>query len=580
MIGYHAVPVIADAYMKGIKNYDTALALEACIASAMQDHFGLEWYKKKGYIPSDKESESVSKTLEYAYDDWCIAQMAQAMGKEEVYQTFIERAQNYKNIFDPETKFMRAKLNESWFSPFDPWEVNFNYTEANAWQYSYYVPQDVSGLMQLMGGSDSLALRLDMLFTARTETSGRQQSDITGLIGQYAHGNEPSHHTAYLYNYCGQPWKAQELSRQVMQQLYTTAPDGLCGNEDCGQMSAWYVMSALGFYSVTPASNIYAIGSPIFDKVIIHLENGSEFTIEAENQSPDHYYIQTASYNGKLWAKSFLTHSQIENGGYLKFEMGKSPNKTWGTGAGELPVSAINDYPITPVPFVAAGNKVFFDQQEIILKCIDPEAEITYVSDASSDTLKYSDKPYLISGDTKLAAKAHSPGKKESYGIDASFLKIESGRSVSVKYPYANQYNAGGDLALIDYQRGGNDFKTGAWQGYQENDLEAIIDLGKTKTIRELSTGFFQDINAWIFMPDYVEYYYSLDGKSFKKLGKVKSPVAENDWDAQSHDFRLLFSPLNARYIKVLGKSKGMCPDWHKGAGNPCWIFADEVVIK
>jgi len=254
MIGYHSVPVIADAYMKGIRDYDVDLALDACIESAMQEQFGLEWYMKLGYIPSGKESESVSKTLEYAYDDWCIAQLAKEMGRDDVYETFIKRAQYYKNVFDPETKFMRAKLNGSWFSPFDPWEVNFNYTEANSWQYSYYVPQDVSGLMDLLGGSDSLAARLDLLFSARQNTSGRHQADITGLIGQYAHGNEPSHHMAYLYNYCGKPWKTQKRVRQIMDELYTSNADGLCGNEDCGQMSAWYVMSALGFYPVTPAS--------------------------------------------------------------------------------------------------------------------------------------------------------------------------------------------------------------------------------------------------------------------------------------------------------------------------------------
>ncbi len=580
MIGYHAVPVIVDAYMKGIQDYDTELALEACVASAMQDQFGLEWYKEKGYIPSNKEAESVSKTLEYAYDDWCIAQLAQKIGNQEVYNNFIKRAQNYKNIFDPETKFMRAKINESWFSPFDPWEVNFNYTEANAWQYSFYVPQDVSGLIEYVGGADSLAARLDMLFSASESTSGRQQSDITGLIGQYAHGNEPSHHIAYLYNYCGQPWKTQEKTRQILDELYTAAPDGLCGNEDCGQMSAWYVMSALGFYPLTPASNIYVVGSPVFDEVILHLENGKELIIETENQSDEDIYIQTASFNGKVLATSYLNQDMFASGGYLKFVMGKTPNKNWGSAMDQIPVSKINQSLITPVPFVVDAKNVFFNKQEIKLTCIDKNAEIRFSLDDSQVKNSVYSNPFSITNNTTLTANAISQGKEKSHEIKAEYKKIADGRSISILHPYANQYNAGGDVALIDYQRGGIDFRTGSWQGYQEVDLEAIIDLGKLQTIHELKTGFLQDVNAWIFMPEYVEYSVSDDGKNFRKIGTIKSPVAEDDWTVQTHDFRLIFKPVKTRYIKVLGKNKALCPPWHKGAGNPCWIFADEVVIE
>jgi predicted alpha-1,2-mannosidase len=215
MIGYHAIPVIADAYLKGIHDYSASDALEAMKHSAMQDHLGLKYFKIKGYIPADKEGESVSKTLEYAYDDWCIAMMAKKMGKEDDYRTFIARAQYYKNIFDPSTGFFRAKANETWFSPFEPAEVNFNYTEANAWQYAFYVPQDIEGLMELMGGREKFATKLDELFSTDSRTTGREQADISGLIGQYAHGNEPSHHMAYLYNFVLQPWKTQEIVHRI-----------------------------------------------------------------------------------------------------------------------------------------------------------------------------------------------------------------------------------------------------------------------------------------------------------------------------------------------------------------------------
>ena len=224
MIGYHAVPVIADAYLKGIQGYDVEKALEAMKHSATRDHLGLESYKKYGFIPVEEESESVSKTLEYAYDDWTIAQMAKAMGMEEDYKLYMERAQFYKNIFDPESKFMRGRFRNTWFAPFDPYEVNFNYTEANSWQYSFYVPQDISGFIDLLGGKDQLEAQLDKLFTANAETSGRNQADITGLIGQYAHGNEPSHHMAYLYNFVNKPFKTQERVHQILTDIVSIGP--------------------------------------------------------------------------------------------------------------------------------------------------------------------------------------------------------------------------------------------------------------------------------------------------------------------------------------------------------------------
>ncbi len=582
MIGYHSVPVIVDAYMKGIRGYDVERALDACIKSAMQDQFGLDSYKRKGYIPSDEESESVSKTLEYAYDDWCIAMLADKLGRVDDYEQFIKRAQYYKNIYDPESGFMRAKANETWFSPFDPSEVNFNYTEANSWQYSFFVPQDVSGLMNLLGGPDKMVNRLDELFSVSSETTGRHQSDITGLIGQYAHGNEPSHHMAYLYNYAGQPWKTQEVVKKIINELYTSMPDGLCGNEDCGQMSAWYVLSAMGFYPVTPGSNIYAIGSPVFEEVILNFENGNEFEIEAENLSIDNIYIQSATLNGEEYTKSFITHSTLMAGGELVLEMGDQPNKDWGTQRGDFPVSEITEHLITPVPFVKTGDKVFFDGQIVELGCADAGAQIRYVHDEKTGKVPFQlyEGPIQVTETSTVFAFAKSKNKENSHEVDALFLKIPKGRKITIKNTYANQYNAGGDLALIDYQRGGNNFRTGNWQGYEGVNLEAVIELEKSTVVSKLSTGFLQDINAWIFMPKWVEYSVSSDGKYFTKLGTVKNTIAEDDWDEQAQDFTLKFKPQPVRYIKVIAKNRGICPEGHKGAGNAAWIFADEVVIE
>ncbi len=340
MIGYHCVPVITEAYMKGITGFDANKALEAMKKSAMEDRNGLSDYKKFGYIKMMDCKENVSRTLEYAYDDWCIAMFAKKLGKMDDYAYFIKRAQNYKNLFDPSTGFMRPKQ-ESFVSPFDPYEVNHNYTEANAWQYSFYVPQDMSGEISLMGSKEKLGIMLDSLFNTSSQMHGHKQSDISGMIGQYAHGNEPSHQLAYEYDYIGQPWKTQFMVRKVMNELYHDAPAGLSGNEDCGQMSAWYILSALGFYEVCPGSDEYEIGSPVIDKAVIHFENGKSFTIIANNNIKGNVYVNSAKLNGVAYNKCYFTYQDIANGGTLDLNMSASPNKSWGSADGDVPVSKI-----------------------------------------------------------------------------------------------------------------------------------------------------------------------------------------------------------------------------------------------
>jgi len=362
MIGYHSAPVIADAYMKGLRDFDAELALEAMVNSANQDHFGLEFYKKNGYISAGEESESVSKTLEYAYDDWCIATMAEAMGKDSLATVFYKRSENWKNLYDPETGFFRARVNNGWFAPFLPEEVNFNYTEANAWQYSLFVPQDIYGLQSFKPAV--LEPHLDLMFKVSSETSGREQADITGLIGQYAHGNEPSHHMAYLYNYCGKPDKSQKLVYRIKEELYTTKPDGLSGNEDCGQMSAWYVLSAMGFYSVTPGQAYYAIGQPTFEEAKINLENGKTFTIKANGISKDYWRIESASLNGEPYNKSYIDHETIMAGGELVFEMGQNVTD-WGKNQSAWPLQEASKNSLVSVPFISTSKNTFKDSLQI-----------------------------------------------------------------------------------------------------------------------------------------------------------------------------------------------------------------------
>ena len=337
MTGYHSIPVIVDAYQKGIRGFDAEKAYEAMKNTMMQDDRGLIYYKKYGFIPYSLLDESVTITLEYAYDDWCVAQMARALGKEADYQYFLNRSKAYQQLFDKKSGFMRGKSvdGKSWNAPFDPKHSNHreqtDYTEGNAWQHSWFVPQAVDDLIAIHGGNEIFTSRLEKLFTESSEITGDNVSaDITGLIGQYAHGNEPSHHIAYMFNHANQPWRTQYWARHIMDTQYNTTPNGLSGNEDCGQMSAWYVLSSIGLYPMNPASGEYEIGSPIFEKSTIKLPENKTFMIEAEYVSHTNFYIQSATLNGKPFTKTTLSHQDILKGGTLHFVMGNKPNKNWG----------------------------------------------------------------------------------------------------------------------------------------------------------------------------------------------------------------------------------------------------------
>lgn len=344
MIGYHAVSVIADAMMKKQCDFDVKKALEACIRSSVYDTTGvtpmmdrqilngklmpvsIKYKNELGYIPCDKVGGSVSQGLEFAYNDWLIAQMMKEHNRKDLYDKYMELSRNYRNYFDPETKLMRGRLSDgSWITPFDPASVQrpSNYVEGNAWQWAWFVPQDVEGLMELVGGQKSFEAHLDTLFTTSSELTGdpNAAADVTGMIGQYAHGNEPSHHIPYLYNYAGAPRKTQALVDHILRTLYHNDPNGLSGNEDVGQMSAWYALSAMGFYSFCPGRPVYEIGRPIFDKVTIHLSNGKDFVIQAKNNSVENKYIRSMKLNGEELAEPRFSHFDLMKGGELIFEM-------------------------------------------------------------------------------------------------------------------------------------------------------------------------------------------------------------------------------------------------------------------
>ena len=642
MIGYHAVSVIADAMAKGIEGFDYEKAFEAAKHSAELDIEGLDFYRKRGYISMEDEQESVSRTLEYAYNDYCVAVMAKILFDRALkahdpkdrsnfvirkprdftknkavavptyhkyrwdYEKHLKRSQFYKNLFDKQTKFMRPKQNGNWISPFAPNDVTFHFTEGNSWQYSFFVPHDVSGLMSLHGGKKEFVEKLDALFTADPKLVGRDQPDITGLIGQYAHGNEPSHHIAYLYNYADQPWKTQSYVRKIMDEFYKPTPDGLIGNEDCGQMSAWYILSAMGFYQVNPSVPVYAIGTPLFRKAKINLENGKTFIIKAnsvalpsrrpsgkrlafqkmsagrthdsrQDASGTAMYIKSVKLNGKPHRKSFFAHKDIQNGGVLEFEMTGKPVKDWFT---ESPVSSVEmDFP--PVPTVT-GNRIFEDKTAVVISTPEEDVKIYYTLDNSPPNERSAryQKPLSISKTTTVKAIAINSKGEKSLVAESKLNKKPNDWDVKLFSKYNRQYTGGGANGLIDGLRGTTNFASGEWQGYQDQDFVAVVDLRRETEIREVGAGFLQVARSWIWMPTRVEFETSIDGKNFTKVADVKTNFPKGEMTHTIKDYRRRMPATKARYVRVKATNLGEIPEWHPGAGFEAFIFVDEIFIN
>ena len=580
MIGYHSVPVIVDAALKGINQFDQQLALEAMEKSATWKHYGLPALMTHGYLEASEENESVSKTLEYAYDDWCIAQFAKMVGKPADYKVYIQRAQGYKNLLDPTSGFMRPKKNGDWISPFDPKEVNNNYTEANSWQYSFYVPQDISGYLSLLGGRKRLEAKLDSLFTENTQTTGREQSDITGLIGQYAHGNEPSHHIIYLYNFAGAAYKTQQRVHQVMNEMYHDAPDGLAGNEDCGQMSAWYVLSALGFYPVTPASGEYIIGTPLFKEAIIHLENGKSFIIEAKNVSNKNYYISAATLNGKQLLNSYFAHTDILTGGKINFMMTSKPSSF---GNSNFPLTKITDDLITINPVISGGDISFNGSKTIRISSEQNGVKIYYTLSGELPVIGKSvlyKNAFTISSSATIKAIAVDQRGISSKATTAQFHQRKNDYTVISSSPYEQEYSAGGKQALVDELRGTLDWRKGNWQAYQKNNVDVVIDMKKVKSVSSFSAGFIQDVGAWIVMPKEVSVELSTDGINYKKVYDGNNFLPIEDAKVRMKEVEASFPATEARYVRFRAIQYGPLPSWHESAGSPSHIFIDEIEVK
>ena len=578
MIGYHSVSVIADAAVKGITGFDMEKALLAMKKSAeSRDRYGIGSYMDKGMIETDDEGENVSRTLEYAYDDWCIAQVASLLKKEQDSKTYFERAQSWKNLFDPATGFIRPRKNGGWYEPFDAREVNNNYTEANAWQYTFFVPQDVQGLISFSNGSDGFEKKLDELFSSASETTGREQSDITGLIGQYAHGNEPSHHMAYLYNYIGKPWKTQEKVHQVLTEFYHAAPDGLIGNEDCGQMSAWYVLSALGIYQVCPGNERYQLSAPLFPKAKIHLENGKFFTISSAGAyKPNQFFHSTGS---KKEVRMEIGYAEIMKGGELKMEASPATDRIPVPGSPGLTASTS----IMPDPVIEPAVKSFKSSLAVSMKA-NENASVYYTTNGSvpsaSSTL-YSAPVTFDSSCTVKAIAIDSKGKS-SRVVTSRLLKMpHPDWTIELNSLFDQQYTGGGEEALIDGLRGDVNWRKGYWQGFQGKDFECVIDMGKEQKVGSFSARFLQDAGAWIILPVKVEFSFSKDGINFSGTTGLTNNIKDVDEKVQVKEFRTsLIKPVDARFVKIKAVSSGKLPASHPGAGYDSWLFADEITIN
>ncbi len=538
MIGSHSIPVILEAYVQGIKGFDTELALKAMIDATNGPEPEKKRYAEMGYVPADEFSESVSKTLEYAYNDWCVAEMDWLLHQNkssEIYLTYSKRAQSWKNIFDPVTHFMRPRRNGGFIEPFDPYQVDFNFTEANAWQYALFVPHDIETLVAFHGGPKKFGEFLHQLFTAKDKTTGREQADITGLIGQYAHGNEPSHHCLFLFPYAHKSYHKEGLKylQQTMETLYRNDPDGLCGNEDCGQMSAWLVCARNGIYKVAPGQ-------------------------------------------GKEWL-SLSPYKMLDSTNPI----GKNKNPR--------PTSLMTAENIVPLPIISGPAISFTEQATIAIDHVDPSVKIQVrikplEKPDSLIVFDYS-KPFIIDYAAEISAQAilkNENDEKKSNWSTGIFRTRDPLKKIIEIGEYDNQYTGGGRDALIDGALGGKDFRTGGWQGYYGKPLNISVDLGRSTNLASIGLSVHQDIKTWIWYPKSVKFYGTYPDGRETLLGEVSCTDEQQVYGPMQKVIR--FEIRNKSYFKSIRISAqtafDVIPNWHLGQGGKSWIFADEIIFE
>lgn len=578
MIGYHSASVVADAIIKGLPIDNPKELLGMMVKTAKHDHLGKLDYGTHGFISAEAEAESVSKTLEYAYDDYTIAQLAKLLGDEAVYAEFTERSYNYQNVFNSETGFFQARNGGVWLDHFVPNEVNHHFTEANAWQYSIASQHHIPNLAQLHGSTQQFERHLDRLFSEQG-LSGREQSDITGLIGQYAHGNEPSHHIAYAYNYCQKPWRTQQLVREILTTQYNNAPDGLSGNEDCGQMSAWYVMSAMGLYQMAPGNPSYTFGTPLFDYVSIR--TGEKVFVIQANNAKENQYISSVQLNGKPLEQLYVSHKDMVNGGMLKFTCSDEPNEALAAYAIDQSLAA--ERPLA-VPYFTVPQVVFNSSIEVGVDKLNTQPGIIYVAKDNGpfEPLKTGEKITLNESAVLKAKVVLTDGNttKESKVVETAYKKYLPIGTLTLDKAYANQYAGDGPQTLVNGRKGTLEYRSTAWQGFNGTDVSGIIALHQETQVSKVSASVLQDTKSWIFAPSKLVVEVSLDGVKYTKFGEVKSPIAATKEGAHLVNYTVEGLPSNVKFIRFRLVNFGPCPSWHLGAGNPTWIFADEITVE
>jgi len=601
MIGYHAVSVLADAAVKGLQGVDWNLALEAMVHSANQEYEGISWHRDHGHLSVEACSESVSKNLEYAYDDWCIAQTANVLGDSIGFRNYLARSASWRNVLDSASGLMRPRKNGQWLSPFDPREVNNHYTEANAWQTSFYVPQDVYGWIDAVGGPRRAEALMDTLFETGSATSGREQADITGLIGQYAHGNEPSHHIAYLYHYLGRPDKTLRYVRSIQDRFYSDRPDGLIGNEDCGQMSAWYVLTSMGLYALTPGSTEWMWSVPSLERVRVRLPHGTWLDLRTDTSCLVGTTLPSRYLEGVLQPPALgIEHSLLMKGGRWDFLPQEVPpgaaayhatqvrSVSEGSGSRTAPYVLPKALPRSPhfgsLPLIESSSAVFGDSLLVRIRVQGTHHGIV-VARGNDDVLRngipYRDPIVLHASDT-LHAVALDEAGRPGFVASARFHRIDPGLGVQLKHPYNRQYHAGGPLALVDGVEGDLSWRKGDWHGYQGADFEAVITLPATQSIQWIEAGFLQDVRSWIVFPTKVE-FWGRTGKDapWMPLGQAVHEVPVEEDRVQRLAMKVnLPASLPCTELKIQAKQYGPLPAWHPGAGGESFIFVDEIRWK
>lgn len=566
MIGNHSIPVIANSFHHRVFDFDTSLAKEAIQNTILNgNNTGIK-FMTKGFILSNEESESVSKTIENSLD-FAAAASIHCKGLEKY------SPDSYKNLYNPESGYYQARWNNQFIQPFDPLEVNHHYTEANAYQYLFGAHHDVEGMKSLFLLSDKetnkemvLIKRLDDLFYNKAEMTGRVQPDITGLIGQYAHGNEPSHHLAYLYNDANAPEKTQILIKKIKNEFYNDTPEGLIGNEDCGQMSSWFIFSALGFYPLNPFNATYTIGFPSFKNVKIQIPNQKPILIKSTAAlKPE--FVSSFSINGRATTNYF----KLKAGDHLHFQLDAKSYKI----NREQQKNSETNYLVRP--YVSLGNRVFKDSTIVRLASL-YNNPIEYCFDTTTNRRFKFLNDLVFKTETRLYFRNQSTQENAEW-LYADFIRKPQGMQLKLQTSYANQYPASGNDALIDGLQGSMDFRDGLWQGYQGKDIQLLLEFSEERDLNYLGIRFLQDQGPWILMPTQVEFKISEDGKHFESLDLIRNQISQKEEGAIVHEFNTN-QKFRCRFVQIKAKNAGPLPDWHQGAGGASWLFTDEIVIK